>query len=146
MFLKLYRATQVYSWYDITLAGNDPDTGEYSPGHGEKTTIKYGYAIKPSWFQREDGGQGGRKDGYDITTTVERVKTLPDECELVNQPNVQEWLKQVQQGIFGARRWDWLMRPRRYWLPKRLSNGVVITSGLHRDVHDLWHSFRNINR
>lgn len=142
MFLQLYRATQTYSWYDITLEGTDPDTGEYCPGHGEEITVTYGYAIQPDWFRAQDGGQGGRKDGFDISTSVERVSSLPDGCVSVNQATFIEWLTQMRDGVFGSVRWNWLMRPRRYWLPTRYSSGYVSSSGLQDDLSSLWKSVR----
>ena len=138
MFFHLYRATQTYSWYDITCEGVDPDTGEYFPGHGEEVTVTYGYALQPRWFQRHDGGQSSRKDGQFTDTTVERIDALPDGCVSENQPTLSEWWFQCRHGVFSANRWDWLMRPRHYWFPMRFSSGTVLSSGLQRDLHWLY--------
>ena len=138
MFFQLYRATQHYSWYDICCEGVDPDTGEYFPGSGEEVTVTYGYALQPRWFQRHDGGQSSRKDGQYTETTVERVTTLPDGCESENQPTLSEWWLQLRQGVFSADRWDWLVRPRRYWIPFRTSTGFVFRSGFQRDLERLY--------
>ena len=138
MFFNLYRATQTYSWYDISLEGVDPDTGEYYPGHGESVTVTYGYALQPRWFQRHDGGQSSRKDGEYTETLVERVSSLPNGCVSENQPTLSEWWLQFRAGVLGANHWDWLMRPRRYWIPMRLSSGLVLRSGFQCALEDQW--------
>ena len=81
MFLSLYRGTQTYSWYDIA-GGYDEETGEYYPDSGEETTVFYQYALFPECLRADDGGQGGRKDGFSIDTDVELVSSLPEGADL----------------------------------------------------------------
>ena len=128
MFLNLYRATQSYSWYDITCEGYDEETGEYFPGSGEETTVFYQWALFPRVLQAQDGGQSSRKDGDYTETTVERVDVLPEGAELRAPNSIGTLFGDVRLWLDWHARWaQFLYRPKRYWVPIRLSSGTWLS-------------------
>ena len=135
MLLRLYKATQTYSWYDITSEGYDEETGEYFPGSGEETTVFYQYALCPLVLQANDGGQSSRKDGFFIDTIVELVTDLPDGAELRAPNTISTLWNDVRLWLDMRAGWlRFIHQPRRYWIPVRLSSGRWLGSGFTYDI------------
>jgi hypothetical protein len=83
--LKLYKITQRHTGHDIMYSYEDhyDDDGQLIPDSWDYVEPMYGYALHPSIFQREEGGQSSRKDSFYVENlSIERVDTLPEGYEI----------------------------------------------------------------
>ena len=117
MFLTLYRGTQYYSWYDITMSMYDEDADTC----GEETTVFYQYALFPGSLRRDDGGQSSRKDGFSIDTDVEAVDHLPADAELRAPDTLGTLFSEIRLWLYYYAYWArFIHHPVRFWLPTRM--------------------------